>query len=137
MTPADLALLHARAFTQSRPWSESEFAALLGNPHTHLVGDLRCFALFQVIAGEAELLTIATDPDQRRQGLARACMDAWQAQAARAGATRALLDVAADNDPAIALYTACGYAPCGLRRGYYRRPSGETADAIVMERPLP
>ncbi|MCE8512108.1 GNAT family N-acetyltransferase [Ruegeria pomeroyi] len=137
MTPADLARLHGRAFTQSRPWSEAEFATLLGNPYNHLVGDNRCFALFQLIADEAELLTIATDPVYRRQGLARACMNEWQIQAAHAGATRALLDVADDNDPAIALYTACGYAPCGLRRGYYRRPSGETADAIVMERPLP
>ena len=71
MTPQDLAHTHAAAFTQSRPWTADEFADLLANRFTHyVVGNAQSFALFQVIADEAELLTIATHPSHQRQGLA-------------------------------------------------------------------
>lgn len=137
MTPQELASTHATAFTQSRPWTASEFSALLGNPFTHVTGTAKCFALFQVIVDEAELLTIATHPTHQRLGLGLSCMDIWHAKAAQLGATRAFLDVAADNLPALALYQRCGYRRCGQRKGYYTRSSGEYCDAIVMERALP
>ncbi len=137
MTPEDMALTHAAAFTQARPWTAAEFEDLLQNRFTHVVGDPNCFALFQVIAGEAELLTIATHPLYQRQGLAAACMKNWHAVAADLGAARAILDVAADNGAAIALYEGFGYSPCGRRKGYYTRDSASNCDAIVMERPLP
>ncbi|WP_170573896.1 GNAT family N-acetyltransferase [Ruegeria atlantica] len=136
MTPQDLAQTHAAAFTQSRPWTAQDFADLLANRFTHVVGTAEAFALFQVILDEAELLTIATHPDRQRQGLARICMHDWQAKAIQLGATRALLDVAADNLPAIALYERCGYVPCARRKGYYQRGNTEKIDAIVMARDL-
>lgn len=131
-----MALVHAAA-TDDRPWSEDEFASLLDSPGCFATGDARAFALVRVILDEAELLTIATHPDHRRQGLARALMVAWQAEAARRGATRAFLEVAADNAPARTLYDTCGYEVTGLRRGYYRRPAGPAADAVLMARTLP
>lgn len=133
MRPDALALTHAAAFTQSRPWTAQEFADLLDNRFTHLVGGAESFALFQVIADEAELLTIATHPDHQRQGLALRRMEQWHATARNLGATRAFLDVAADNDAAIALYARCGYTPCGRRKGYYLRENTGKIDAIVME----
>lgn len=137
MTPAQMACTHAAAFDLARPWSAAEFSSLLDNPFTHVVGSASCFAVFQVIAGEAELLTIATDPKFQRQGLAFACMQAWHRRASDLQATRALLDVAADNGPAIALYRRCGYAQCGRRQGYYARDNAENVDAILMDRSLP
>lgn len=137
MTPQEMALIHAAAFTQARPWTAEEFTELLANRFTHAVGDSYAFALFQVIADEAELLTIATHPAHQRQGLARHRMETWHARAAELGARRAFLDVAADNSAAIALYKRCNYSPCGLRKGYYARKTGENCDAIVMERNLP
>ncbi|NOD64167.1 GNAT family N-acetyltransferase [Ruegeria sp. HKCCD6109] len=137
MTPRDMATTHAAAFTQSRPWSASEFETLLDNPFTHYVGDPRCFALFQVIAGEAELLTIATHPSVQRQGLALETMREWHRQAAAMEANRAFLDVAADNVAAIALYERCRYHRCGVRRAYYSRDTGIKTDALVMECRLP
>ncbi|WP_240336707.1 GNAT family N-acetyltransferase [Tropicibacter sp. Alg240-R139] len=128
---------HKAAFTQSRPWSETEFSDLLSNRFTYVVGDKSCFALIQVIAGEAELLTIATQPDHQRQGLAAQVMSAWHTQAISQGAGRAFLDVAVDNTPAIALYHRCGYALHTRRPGYYKRSDTESIDAIVMQRPLP
>ncbi|MFY2823628.1 GNAT family N-acetyltransferase [Ruegeria sp. MALMAid1280] len=133
MTPQDLAHIHAAAFTQSRPWTDQEFTDLLGNRFTHVIGNTESFALFQVIADEAELLTIATHPSRQRRGLALKSMHEWHATARKLGATRAFLDVAADNHPAIALYERCGYTPCGLRKGYYLRENDGKIDAIVME----
>ncbi len=137
MTPQDMAETHAAAFTQSRPWTAVEFSELLRNRFAHVVGTPACFALFQVVSDEAELLTIATHPTHQRQGLAAACMKNWHSEAVRQGATRAVLDVAADNAPALALYEGFGYRTCGRRKGYYARESGPNCDAIVMDRALP
>ena len=63
-------------------------------------------------------------------------MQEWQSKAKALGATRALLDVAADNLPAIALYNLCGYRPCGARKSYYLRENNQKIDAIVMDCPL-
>lgn len=136
MSPEELAKTHAAAFTQSRSWAAVEFADLLNNRFIHIVGNTQSFSLFQVIGDEAELLTIATHPDVQRQGLARACMQEWHSKAKALGATRAFLDVAADNLPAIALYEHSGYRACGLRKGYYLRENNQKIDAIVMESAL-
>lgn len=137
MTPNQMAMTHAAAFTQSRPWTAVEFTDLLANRFTHVVGNADSFAVYQVIADAAELLTIATHPDHQRRGLALKTMAAWHAQAHQAGATHSVLDVAADNDPAILLYQRCGYAQCGIRRAYYLRENAPNMDALVMQRSLP
>lgn len=136
MTPAEMAATHAAAFTQSRPWSEAEFASLLEGPLVFAAGDNRAFALVRVVADEAELLTIATHPDHQRQGLARRLMGQWQAEAAARGAASGFLEVAADNSAALALYKACGFEASGLRRGYYKRADGPPADAVLMQKAL-
>ncbi|MCM2563496.1 GNAT family N-acetyltransferase [Lutimaribacter sp. EGI FJ00015] len=137
MTPEALARLHAAAFTHPRPWAAREFAALLESPHVFAVGDGRAFALGRAIAGEAELLTIATDPAHRRHGLGRRTLDAFHAAACERGATTAFLEVAADNAAARALYAGAGYTQTGHRPGYYTPADGPNIDAIVMARALP
>lgn len=131
----DMAAVHAVA-SHERAWSEAEFAALLALPGVFAVGDARAFALVRVIAGEAELLTIATRPEHRRQGLAHRLMEQWHERAQAMGADVAFLEVAADNDAARTLYAACGYAEAGRRRGYYRRSDGTACDALLMRRAL-
>lgn len=134
--PADLAALHALCFTRPRPWSADEFAALLAGPGAFLAGDATAFALGRAVAGEAELLTLAVHPDARRRGRGRACLAAFEAAARARGATRAFLEVAADNAPARALYAAAGYAEAGRRRGYYAGPGGAAVDALILARTL-
>ncbi len=136
LTPAQMAATHAAAFTQSRPWSAQEFATLLDSPLVFATGDARCFSLLRVIADEAELLTIATDPAYQRQGLARTCMSDWETRARACGAAEAFLEVAQDNAPAQALYRTCGFAECGRRTGYYRRMDANPVDAILMRKAL-
>jgi ribosomal-protein-alanine N-acetyltransferase len=135
-SPEALAALHARCFTSPRPWSADEFAALLREPAVFLLGGAHGFALGRVLADEAELLTIAVAPEARGRGLGHRLMEAFEAEAARRGATRAFLEVAEDNDAALRLYRARGYGESGRRRGYYRRHPGPAADALVMARDL-
>ncbi|WP_323778064.1 GNAT family N-acetyltransferase [Leisingera sp.] len=136
LTPEKMAATHAAAFTRSRPWTATEFASLLDSPLVFTAGDSRCFALGRVIADEAELLTIATHPAHRRQGLAQDCMAGWETAVRDRGAAEVFLEVAADNAPAQALYQARGFAECGRRAGYYRRDGAEAADALLMRKAL-
>src|SRR6056297_3984887 len=116
MTPDEMAACHARAFAgQGRAWSVAEFTELLESPLVFAVGDARAFALGRVIADEAELLTLACDPAQRRKGLGRACLAGFEAEARARGAATAFLEVAADNLPAHALYEAADYAEVARR----------------------
>lgn len=136
MTPDTLAALHARAFTAQRPWSATEFAALLDSSHVFLAATENAFALGRVILDEAELLTLATDAGHQRQGLGRQMLTAFETAAQGRGATRAFLEVAADNTPAIALYTSAHYQRDGLRPGYYQTRDGRAVDAVLMSRAL-
>jgi ribosomal-protein-alanine N-acetyltransferase len=132
-----LARLHDRAFAgQSRPWQASEFEALLDSEHVFAMGEPRAFALGRVIADEAELLTLATDPASRRQGLARACLAAFEDEARRRGAAQAFLEVAETNGAAVALYLAAGYQQSARREGYYRLDDGRRADALILTKKL-
>jgi len=136
MTPAEMAALHARSFTTPRPWSEAEITALLASPLVFALTRPGAFLLGRVVAGEAELLTIAVHPDQRRSGLGGALVDAFVTEARARGGESAFLEVAASNTAARALYANCGFAPAGRRRGYYHRPDGTSEDALVLVRSL-
>lgn len=135
MTPEELASLHARAFAgQGRAWSAAEFTELLSSGPVFAVDGGQGFALGRVVAGEAELLTIATAPEARRQGIGARTLCTFEQEAMSGGAVRIFLEVAQDNRAAIALYLGAGYVEVARRAGYYRRPDGTRTDAIVMEK---
>jgi len=129
-----LAALHAQAFDE--PWGEEEIGALLEGPGGFaLLEDTAGFILCRSVAGEAEILTLAVSPGARRMGLGRALVETAASTAAEGEAESFFLEVAADNTPAIALYSVCGFEAVGRRAGYYSRADG-AADAIVMRRAL-
>ncbi len=134
MTPAELAALHKRCFTVPRPFAEAEFAELLASERCFLCAEPNGFALGRVIADEAELLTLAVAPEARRQGLGRRLLSEFENTAQRRGATRAFLEVAADNAAALRLYSTQGYGESGRRGSYYRAPDGRRIDAILMDK---
>ena len=141
-SPADaaaLADLHASGF--DKPWTAWDLARFLDEPFTFgrvaetAEGGLAGFVLCRIIAGEAEILTIAVAPAHRRQGVAAALLAEVMAIAS-ARAEAMFLEVAADNPGAIALYAGVGFEAVGRRLGYYGRPTGGSVDAIVMRRTL-
>ena len=95
-----------------------------------------CFCIYQPCADDCELLSIATASSHRGQGIAKALMSYGEAQARQSGFDRMLLEVAADNSGAIALYSDAGFKTDGLRKRYYRRPDGTRCDAVLMSKPI-
>lgn len=136
MTPEALARLHAAAFTMPRPWSAAEFRALLDSPGVFLAGDGEGFVLGRALAGEAELLTLAVHPAARRRGQGRRWLNAFEAEARARGAEEALLEVAADNAAALALYHSAGWREAGRRPRYYRPAQGPRIDALLLRKGL-
>ncbi|WP_439138715.1 GNAT family N-acetyltransferase [Roseicyclus sp.] len=134
MTPARMAAIHAAAFAgHGQIWAEAEIAAMLAKPLIHAVTlGQEGFALLQIIPPEAELLTIAISPDAQGKGHGRALMASVMAQARIGGGRRLFLEVAADNQAALALYTSAQFIQTGKRRGYYQRTGGVAVDAITF-----
>jgi len=134
-----LADLHKLCFAD--PWDAQAIARLAGGPGFALfhgtLAQPEGFVLARAAAGEAEILTIATRPANRRSGIGRALMLAAAKEAANRGATALFLEVDATNAPAIALYHGLGFAKAGERKGYYRVPGAAPADAMVFRTDLP
>ncbi len=132
MTPAALAATHRAAFTQTRPWSEAEFADLLAQRGVILLGDAKSFILGRVIGDEAEVLTLATHPDSRRQGLARSTLSKFMIQMRSLGVASIFLEVADTNAPAKSLYMKAGFKNVGNRPRYYVATDGSKIGADVL-----
>lgn len=126
--------LHAMCF--DTPWDETAFRDLFALPGTLGIGlfegrTLISFVLSSMVAGEADILTIATHPDARLKGHGRTVLEDWLRASVALGASRATLEVAADNRSAIHLYESFGFTPDGRRPNYYRRADGTQADAVL------
>jgi len=133
MTPQDMARIHAAAFVQDRAWTAQEIADLLASPFVTHLAEPQGFALTRLIAGEAELLTLAVDPAAQRQGIGRRLLQRWM-DGLETQAGTAFLEVAADNTAAIALYTSAGFRQTATRRGYYQRKDAPSVDALILSR---
>jgi ribosomal-protein-alanine N-acetyltransferase len=121
-----LATLHAAAMPHDS-WSEAAFRDLLAMPGAIALACEQGFVLARVAADEAEIIMLAVHPDARGAGQGVALLRAALAAARRAGATRMVLEVAANNTAAAALYRAAGFTEVGRRAKYY----GGT-DALVL-----
>ena len=136
MTTQALAQLHAAAFHDTRAWSADEFTALLEHPGAILCAQENCFALLRVTLDEAEVLTIATAPDQRRKGLATQVLAQTEVTARESGATTVFLEVAEDNHAARSLYAQAGYTQVGHRPRYYTPKDAAPIAALVLRKQL-
>ncbi|WP_374928863.1 ribosomal protein S18-alanine N-acetyltransferase [Kytococcus sedentarius] len=83
----------------------------------------------------ADVMTITVHPAARGTGLGRRLMDHLVHSATRRGAEALLLEVRADNEPALRLYEHTGFESLSRRRGYYRGAHGPV-DALILRRLL-
>ncbi|SHI32401.1 ribosomal-protein-alanine N-acetyltransferase [Roseomonas rosea] len=129
-----LAALHGRAFPPAERWGAVAIRAMLAMEGAFgLAADVAgggCggFILARAVAGEAEVLTLAVDPSQRRQGLGGRLLAAALAESARRGAETLFLEVSEANAPARALYARASATEIGRRRRYY----ADGSDALVL-----
>lgn len=123
---AAMATVHARCF--DKPWPTLDMAVHAQRDLCLGIGDpLRSFAILRSSDVDAEILTVATDPAARGQGLAEHILRAGEDHYRRAGLRHIFLEVAEDNAPARTLYKRLGFVPMGRRPAYYSRPKGRIA----------
>lgn len=130
---AEARLPHARLWVASEaPRAAANAAATAAATVAETAAEPVAYALVWLVADEVEIIDVATAPQHRRRGAARALLatllDVYSAAARQA----AFLEVRAGNHPALALYAVLGFEQSRLRRGYYA--NGE--DAIEMRREL-
>jgi [ribosomal protein S18]-alanine N-acetyltransferase len=133
-TTADIAVLarlHAACFTKG--WSEAALHELLESPGIVALVAPCGFVLARAAADEAEILTLAVEPQARRQGLATVLVMRAAEAAAMRGAKTMFLEVATANDAARALYRRLGLREAGRRKAYY----GAGEDALILRADLP
>ena len=136
-----MADLHTAAFPAPDAWSLNAFSELMSLSTTRAMGmmegdQLQGMLIVQFVTGEAEILTMATAPSERRRGLAGQLLNDLEQRLRRMGLTKWLLDVAADNVGAIAFYEKHDFQVDGRRSNYYKRLEGQRVDAILMSKPV-
>lgn len=137
---AALASLELECFGADAWSAESLRQELSGVPATrHLVvahdaeDGLIGYGALMALGETADVHRIAVAPDRRRSGLGGRLLQALLTEASLRGCTTVLLEVAADNVAAVAMYTRAGFATIHRRASYY----GRGRDALVMARPSP
>lgn len=138
-TEADLgsiAELDAACF--GNPWSQEIYRQELFRPFGRLYvleheGAIEGWICLWIVADEAHLLRVAAEPSRRRRGIGRRLLRWSLGHVVAAGCRAMILEVAASNRPARALYEAFDFEVIGRRRAYYKAPPD---DAVVMRRTL-
>jgi len=136
----EIASLHVKLFNPS--WDTNAIKALLEHPAaTSLIAvagppglpkTVIGFVIGQLAADEAEILSIGVSPNWQRVGLATGLLEGLVRAARRGDVKRIFIEVAEDNAPALALYRKLGFVETGRRKCYYKRPDGNSADALTF-----
>ncbi len=118
-----------------RPWSLGLYLGelardegrsyLVARRGTSVVG----YAGLMVIVGDAHVTTVAVAPAHQHQSVATRLLLVILRDAVTLGAERITLEVRASNRSAQALYGRFGFAPAGVRKGYY---VDNREDAVIM-----
>ncbi len=137
----DMAEIHARCF--SRGWSSSEFQSLLLDKYVEALVLRRTtlritdkpvgFVLARSVVDEAEILTIAVDPDHQNSGGGRQLMQEMIRQLYGNRISKLFLEVDAHNKAALSLYERFGFTKVGERKGYYLHDNGQASTAWIMQ----
>jgi ribosomal-protein-alanine N-acetyltransferase len=134
---AELAKLHAGLFDQV--WDAASFTRSLSHPGSTAFQarlgtppDTVGFVLGQLVADEAEILTLGVRKDRQRHGIGRRLVEALGRAARKAEAKRLFLEVGERNAAALGLYKALGFQEIGRRKGYYAHAGAPPEDALRL-----
>ena len=122
------------------PWTEQTLSDLLEQDSIDLMvvisidtDEVVGYCLYQVVFEQAEILRIGTRPDYQRQGIASLLFAELKTHLKEIQVENLLLEVRADNAPAIALYEQQGFTIIHKRKGYYQQPHQPAVDALIMQ----
>ena len=128
----EVARLEKRIFSQ--PWSVQGFLdAIAMEQNIFLVaeeaGEICGYIGMYQSLDEGEITNVAVSPEKRNSGIGWKLMQEALATAKEQGIVRVILEVRVSNASAIGLYEKCGFANCGIRKGFYDFPK---EDAYIM-----
>ena len=86
---------------------------------------------FRMVSDEAEILNLAVNSKQRRQGIGSRLLETMIEACKAAGVNKIFLEVRESNGGARKFYSRMGFKEDGRRRQYYREPA---EDALVLVR---
>ena len=95
-------------------------------------GRVRGYVLLRSRKEFIRILSLAVDPDARRQGVARALLKEAEKRVRELGSRELVLELREDNAPALALYESLGFRQTGTLLGYYH----DRSDARRMQKGL-
>jgi len=120
-------------FVPGEQWSErSWLGELLGEGRTTLLARMHVpvgVIALQTVGDVADLHRLVVAPRQRRHRIGTALVIAGLEAVRHAGARSVLLEVALDNDAAIALYQRLGFEQLAARDDYY----GPGRHALILK----
>jgi [ribosomal protein S18]-alanine N-acetyltransferase len=134
---ARLCELDQLCFPEEIAYTPDEITAGLMQAHTSCIvaeadGRVAGFILLHYRRAVGHVITIDLEPAIRRRGVGTRLMELGEQQFRERGIRRMVLEVAVDNDAAIAFYEGRGYLRQRVLRRYYR----DGTDAYLMEKPL-
>ena len=126
-------------------WTEQTLAEMLAQDSMHMLivykqedkadnNKVIGYCLYQVIFEQAEILRIGTHPDYQRQSIASQLFATLNNELINNKVESLLLEVRADNAPALALYEQQAFAVIHTRKNYYQLPHQPSVDALIMQR---
>lgn len=96
-------------------------------------GNVVGYCLYQALFEQAEILRIGTHHDYQRQGIASQLITRLNKELKACKVDSLLLEVRADNAPAIALYEQQKFVVIHKRKNYYHLPYQPAIDALIMQ----
>lgn len=116
------------------PWKRKDFFNMAQNENAvYIVGELDekiiAYAGAWLAFGEAEVMSVAVDPNFRGQGVGKKLFAELVKICIERGATAMTLEVRPSNSAAIRLYESFGLKSVGRRKNYY---IDNNEDALIM-----
>lgn len=135
---SDCADIHAKCFSNN--WEAHDLQSMLTNRNTKCIvansskSNSRAvgFLMYRVSAGEAEILTIAVDPEFQNQGIGITLLDAMIRWCLIDRLEEIFLEVDDSNLSALKIYKRRGFKKVGERKGYYDEGEPTKGDALIM-----
>lgn len=118
-----------------RPWSMGLFMSELSFQGSRIYVVARVgsqvvgYGGLMLVTEDGHITTLAVDPEWHRHRLGTRLLHVLATAAVARGAQNLTLEVRASNHAAQELYRSFGFAPAGIRKGYYVETK---EDAIVM-----
>ncbi|MCP4185808.1 MAG: GNAT family N-acetyltransferase [Hyphomicrobiales bacterium] len=141
-----LEAIHAQSFDRS--WSIDELVSTLAVKGTQcFVANIRGkgskgpkgFIILRTLAGQSEILTIATDRVYRKCGIARLLLEFVIRKLQVERVEQLYLEVGEDNGAALGLYKSLKFKQIATRKAYYRvrgrleNEAAQEVNALVMQ----